>query len=149
MDSPDPRSGVKYLVAVLRRITRIVQIAPFVYLLLLAVYLLGESFLPGWILGLIDNVLDTPVYTTAGLLFFGRLLKLCSWFRTACLLPFTTKIECYIDSFVFSFTQNEIVFINVATAIIILAFIYLAFRHFFHGRKTTPHRNPGLLQVQG
>lgn len=132
MDNRDPRSGVSYLVTVLRRVTRIVQIAPFAYLFLLAVYLLGESFLPDWSVRLLDNLLGLPAYTAAGFLFLGRMLKLCAWFRTACLLPFTTKVESYVDSFVYTFTQNEIVAVNAVIGTVLLIFIYLTIRHFFH-----------------
>lgn len=135
MESPDQRAGaVSSLVKILRRITRIVQIAPFAYLLLLGICLLFESILPDWLFRLSVNLLNTPVYMIVGMLFLGRWLKLCSWFRTACLLPFTTKVEGYIDSFVFSFTQNEVVIINTAIGILFIAFLFLTFRHFFHGR---------------
>lgn len=135
MESPDPRAGaVGRLVQLLRRITRIIQVAPFVYLFFLAVYLIGERFLPGWALGLLDNIVDAPIYTTVGMLIFGRILKLCSWFRTACVLPFTTKMESYVDAFVLPFTQDEVVLLNTAIGILFVAFIFITFRHFFHGR---------------
>lgn len=135
MDSQDPKAGaVSSLVKILRKITRIVQIAPFVYLLLLGVCLLCESLLPDWLLRFSINLLNTPVYTIVGMLFVGRWLKLCSWFRTACLLPFTTKVEGYVDSFVYTFTQNEVVIVNTILGITFLVFIYVSFRHFFHGR---------------
>ena len=135
MESQDPRAGaVSNLVKILRKITRIVQIAPFAYLLLLGICLLFESLLPDWMWRLSTNLLNTPVYTIIGLLCVGRWLKLCSWFRTACLLPFTTKVEGYVDSFVYTFTQNEVVIINTVIGVAFLVFIYLSFRHFFHGR---------------
>lgn len=135
MENPDQRAGaVSSLVKILRKITRIVQVAPFAYLLLLGICLLFESILPDWLFRLSVNLLNTPVYMIVGMLFLGRWLKLCSWFRTACLLPFTTKVESYIDSFVFSFTQNEVVIINTAIGILFFAFLFLTFRHFFHGR---------------
>ena len=134
MDSPDQRAGaVSSLVGVLRKVTRIVQVAPFAYLVLLGVYLLTESILPRWALGLLDNIVDAPVYTTVCMLVFGRMLKLCAWFRTACLLPFTAKAECYVDSFVYTFTQNEVAIVNAATGILFIAFVIVTIRHFFHG----------------
>ena len=136
MDSRDRNHGAaSSLVRILRRITRIVQIAPFAYLLLLAVCLLGESFMPDWMLRISVNLLSTPAYATVGMLIVGRWLKLCSWFRTACLLPFTTKVEGYVDAFVYTFTQDEVVVVNTALALAFLTFIYLTYRHFFHGRS--------------
>ncbi len=90
--------------------------------------------MPDWGLRVSDNLLDAPLYTTVFLLGFGRLLKLCSWFRASCFLPFTTRLENYIDSFVFQFTQVEIAIINSILGITFLLFIYLSLRHFFHGR---------------
>ena len=52
------------------------QIAPFVYLLLISVCLLTESVLPDWALRIFDNLLDVPVYAPIGFLFLGRMLKL-------------------------------------------------------------------------
>lgn len=133
MENPGQRAGaVSNLVKILRKITRIVQLAPFAYLLLLGVCLLCESVLPDWLFRLSTNLLNAPVYMTVGMLFVGRWLKLCSWFRTACLLPFTTKIEGYVDAFVYTFTQNEVLILNTALGIVFLAFIFISFRHFFH-----------------
>ena len=135
MENRDQRAGaVSSLVRILRKITRIVQLAPFAYLFLLGIVLLLESTLPDWALRLMANLLDAPVYTTIGMLLFERILKLCVWFRTACLLPFTTKVGGYVDSFVYTFTQNEVVLVNTLLGITFLLYIYLSFRHFFHGR---------------
>lgn len=141
MDSPDPKGAVSRLVAVLRKVTRIVQLLPFAYLLLLAVYLLTECVLPGWALDIADNVLNAPVVAIIGMLGAGKLLKLCNWFRTACLLPVTTKIESWVDSFIITFTQGEVITINTIIGLIFLTYIYLAYRHFFHGKQTPSHRN--------
>ncbi len=111
------------------------QVAPFAYLLLLGVCLLFESVMPDWMLRLADNLLNTPAYITAGMLCVGRWLKLCAWFRTACLLPLATKAEGYVDSFVYTFTQNEVVAINIAMGVVFLAFVYISIRHFFHGQS--------------
>jgi hypothetical protein len=134
MDSPDPKGAVSRLVAVLRKVTRIVQLLPFVYLLLLSVYLLTEYILPDWVLGIADNVLNAPVVAIIGLLGVGKLLKLCAWFRTACLMPILPKIESWVDSFIVTFTQEEILCINISIGIIALVFLVAAIRHFAYAR---------------
>lgn len=135
MENRDQRAGaVSSLVKILRKITRVVQISPFVYLLLLGVCLVFESIMPDCLFRLSTNLLNTPVYTIVGMLCVGRWLKLCSWFRTACLLPFTTKVEGYVDSFVYTLTQNEVAIVNAILGITFIVFIILSFRHFFHGR---------------
>lgn len=132
MDSQDPRGAVKRLVAVLRKVTRIVQLAPFAVLLLIAICLLLEPFLPAWALRIVDNGSALPI--TVLMLSVGSLLKLCVWFRTACILPFLARIESWIDSYVVTFTQEEVIIINTALGILFLTYIYLANRHFFHGK---------------
>lgn len=111
-----------------------VQLAPFIYLIFLSAYLLGESFMPGWAVRLADNLVSAPVYVTLGMLVAGRVLKLCDWFRTACVIPFTTRVESYVDSFIYTFTQNEIVIVNAVTGILFILFVLVSFRHFFYGR---------------
>ena len=134
MENPDPNGAVSHLVAILRKITRVVQLLPFAYLLLFASYLLCESVLPDAIVRLADNVLNTPLLAILVMLGAGRLLRLCNWFKTACVLPITTKVEGYIDAFVFTFTQEEIIFINTAVGLLVAAFLILAIRHFYYGK---------------
>lgn len=107
------------------------RIIPFAYLLVLSVYLLSQSLLPEWAQCLADAVLNVPIYIVIGMLGVGRLLKLCGWFRSACLLPMATKVEGYIDSFVVTFTQGEVVLINATLGVVILVFLIASYRHFF------------------
>lgn len=134
MENQDPNGAVSHLVAILRKITRVVQLLPFAYLLLFASYLLCESVLPDAIVRLADNVLNTPIIAIIVMLGAGRLLRLCNWFKTACVLPITTKVESYIDAFVFTFTQEEIIFINTAVGLLVAAFLIFAIRHFCYGK---------------
>lgn len=133
MDSQDPRDAVSRIVAVLRKVTRIVQLAPFAFLLLIAVCLLLESMLPSWVLRIVDNGSILPL--ALFMLFLGKILKLCVWFRTACVLPVLARLESWIDSYVITFTQEEVIIINTVLGIIFLTYIYLANRHFFHGEQ--------------
>lgn len=139
MDSPAP-SHVSRLVGILRKMTRVVQIAPFAYLLALSLYLLLEGIAPGQLTGLADNVLEAPVSVTLGMLYFGRILKLCRWFRVACLLPAAPKIVGYIDSYLLTFTQGEISVINISLSILFSIFLIRAVHYFFNGFKKIPAR---------
>ena len=134
MENPDPNGAVSHLVAILRKITRVVQLLPFAYLLLFASYLLCESILPDAVVRLADNVLNTPIIAIIVMLGAGRLLRLCNWFKTACVLPITTKVESYIDAFVFTFTQEGIICINTTVGLLVAAFLILAIRHFCYGK---------------
>lgn len=135
MDNQDPKSAVKYLVGITRRITRVTQLAPFVYLLFLAVLLLAEPLLPDTHVRWIDKLSAIPVYVSVSMLGLGRLLKLCRWFISACLLPILPKTVGYIDSFVVTLYQEEVILANTLIGIAYIAFLILSFCHFFYGRE--------------
>ena len=135
MDSHDrQRDAVSRVIEILRKVTRIVQIAPFVYLAFYSAYLIIGCFSSDALVSLADGVIFSSPFATTGMLFLSRLLKLCRWHKAACLIPSASQIEGIIDSYLFTFTQNEIILINTALGILSLAFIIRAHRHFFNGR---------------
>lgn len=134
MGNPDQRSAVKAAFAILRKATRIVQLAPFAYLCFYAVYLLAGAFVEDNLLGLADSLMMMSPVTTIGFLVASKLFKLCSWHKIACLLPSASQVEGYVDSFVFQFTQQEIAFINASLGILALVYLAAAIKHFFYGR---------------
>lgn len=150
MESRDQRSAVSTIIGILRRLTRLVQLAPFVYLVIYANYLLLSWLLPDSVLGILDSMLFLSPATSGGFLVLSRLLKLCKWHKAAIMIPLSSQIEGYIDCFVFTFTEQEIAVINTAIGVTAILFLFLANKHFFHdGRKADPFRNARLLQVQG
>ena len=137
MVSPGPsRGAADYLVAVLRRVTRTVQLLPFAYLVLYALVLLTEPVLPEGLFCIVDDLSCTSPLSIGVMLLASRMLKLCIWHKTACVLPFASRITEYIDNYVVTFTQNEVVIINTILGILSLAFIVAAYRHFFKWTKT-------------
>ena len=134
----------------MRRVTRLVQLAPFVYLAFYSVYLILGCFVPDDIVCLADGVMFSSPLATTAMLVLSRVLKLCRWHKTACLIPSASQIESIIDTYCFTFTQTEVVLINVLLGVISLVFLVVSNKHFFHdGRKENTFRNPRLLQVQG
>lgn len=132
MESPDPSGAVSAVIRVIRKVTRAAQFMPFIYLLFYAVYLFVSLVVPDEVLGAIDSFAYVSPAAGGGLLVASRILKLCRWHRVACLIPFSSQIENYIDSFLFTFTQQEIVAINVSLGIASVLFLIIANRHFFH-----------------
>ena len=141
MDNPDPSGAVSSVIRILRKATRIVQLAPFAYLLMYAIYMLFGVFASEELLCLADSVLTISPPVTGLFLLSSRLFKLCAWHRIACLLPCTSQIEGFVDSYVITFTQTEIFAINTALGAAALLFIVLAIKHFFYGRKGTDPAN--------
>lgn len=135
MDSPDRRAAVHKLTTILRKTTRYIQWIPFLFLAVFSVGSLTESFVTESLLCFRDSVISVSPLVSAGLLIFSRLLELCRWHKIACVLPLSTPTADYADNYLFQFTQNEVVAINLTLGIISLAFLVLAKHHFF-GRKT-------------
>ena len=137
MDSRDRGSAVKFLVDVFRRITRAAKVLPFLYLALFGLLLIFDWWIPDGVYEATQSLLYIPPSVVILSLFLSKTLNLCIWHKTACVIPLFSRVEGYIDDFVFQFTQNEIIIINTAVGILSLAFIFFAYRHFFYGRKAT------------
>ena len=137
MDNPDPHAAVSNVIKILRKATRLVQLAPFAYLCVYAAYMLFGGFASEEALCVVDPLLTISPMATGGMLAASHLFKLCRWHRIACLLPATSQVEGYIDSFVITFTQEEVLLINTAIGLVSLVFLVLAIRHFSRGRKVT------------
>lgn len=137
MDSRDRANAVTHLIDVLRRITRVTQIIPFVYLLFLALCLLAESIFPELAKRLLDEMLSASIYVIICMFALGRILRLCGWFITAILLPLLPKVIKCIDSFIITMWREEIIFADVVVGMTYLLFLFFAYHHFFidHGRK--------------
>ncbi|MBQ3950049.1 MAG: hypothetical protein II661_06200 [Bacteroidales bacterium] len=134
MDSPDRRAAVHKLTTILRKTTRYIQWIPFLFLALFSVGSLTEASASENFLCFRDSVISASPLVSAGLLIFSRLLELCRWHKIACVLPLSTPTADYIDNYLFQFTQNEVVAINVTLGILSFVFLVLANHHFF-GRK--------------
>lgn len=135
MDSPDLNGAVSSVIRILRKATRIVQLAPFAYLVFYVAYMLLGVFVSEEALCWADSIMTVTPVTTGGMLVGSKLFKLCRWHKAACLIPCTSQIEGYIDSFVITFTQEETLFINSAIGILSLVFLILAIKHVTHVRK--------------
>ena len=135
MGDLDPRSAVSGIIRILRKVTRVVQFIPFVYLLLFAVVSVTEPYMSDRLFNVVNELFYVSPAIVVFMLFFSRLLRLCWWHKTACLIPMLAQVENYIDAYVFEFTQGEIIIINTAIGAISLLFIILTFKHFFYGRE--------------
>ena len=135
MEAPDPSGAVSSIVRILRKATRIVQLAPFAYLVFYVAYMLFGYFASEEALCVADSMLTISPATTGMMLAGSRLFKLCRWHKAACLLPMTSQVEGYVDSFIITFTQEEIICINISIGIIALVFLVFAYRHSFANGK--------------
>lgn len=124
-------SAVDRVVIVLRRVTRAAQLLPFAYLAVYAFMLLTEPFLSDGLFCIVDDLACVSPASMGVMLLASYLLKLCIWNKVACLLPMASRVTEYIDNYIITFTQTEVVVINTILGIAVLAFMVAAFRHIF------------------
>lgn len=94
-----------------------------------------QSLLPDWAQTFADALLNVPIYYIIVMLGTGHLLKLCAWFRSACIIPLVLKAESWFDAFVVTFTQEEVIILNSIIAMAFIAFLVLAYIHFFGNER--------------
>lgn len=132
MEDQDPRVGaVRRVVAILRRVTRMVQLAPFAYLALMAIYLGSEQFLSEEMAFFVDEILYVNPLVCVGMLALSRVLRLCRWFRIACLIQLIPQVFSHIDIYLFTFTVEEVSLFNSLMAAATAGYLIAAYRHFF------------------
>jgi len=134
MESRDLK-GVRRAFDILRKTTRLIQVIPFIYLGIFSLALLTERLMPSSMVLTINSVLGVSPYIIGIVLALSKLLKLCVWHKVACLFPLIQQGFYYIDNFVITFTQGEVVLINTTMGILSLIFLLAAIRHFFYGHK--------------
>lgn len=135
MDSRDrSQDAAGRIIGILRKVTRLVQLAPFFYLALYSFYMLAGSFAPEEFVCFGDGIIFSSPLVTTALLVLSRLLKLCRWHKAACLIPSASQMEGIVDSYFFTFTQNEILIINILIGVSSFLFLACANKRFFNGR---------------
>lgn len=113
MEDRESAAGVKRLVLILRRVTFAVQVLPFVYSSLYIVSLVLYGNVPEEAQMAADSLLYVSPVCIAAFLVLSRILKLCRWHRTACVIPAVPLVVNFIDYAEFlNTTIHEIVHIT-------------------------------------
>ena len=131
MESQDQSIGIiKHLVDKLRYVTLAVQIMPFVYTGIYIIAMILYLFISENARYILDTLLYVSPITVLGFLFLSRILELCKWHKTACLLPILPQILVFIDQYVIELTQIES-YISIATPMVMcVLLLYAAYNVF-------------------
>ena len=97
MTETDARGKIEYIINRLRYVTLAVQVMPFVYAALYIITLFLYALCPEHVLWVLDTLFYTSPTVAIGFLILSRLLKLCYWHKTACLLPVAPQIVVFAD----------------------------------------------------
>lgn len=132
------RGRILSLIDTLRTITFTVQIIPFIYTVLYMISIcvaLSGGVTAQRIADVIFYV--SPVFVVAHLI-YSRILHLCVWHRTACLLPLIPTAMSVIDYF-FPITTTGAILVNASFIIMFGLLLVSAYKVFIctKTRKTT------------
>lgn len=137
-----------YIISKLRSITRMVQLAPFVY-----------AFFYTIVIGLYQyasyetaKVLDVLFYVSPVAVIINliesRILNLCKWHKTACLLPILPQLVILIDNHIIRFSISAARLTSIVFLIMLFLFLVSAYQVFFNNeRKQNLIGNSRILQV--
>ena len=139
MENQD-RKAVSRIVYILRRTTRVVQLLPFAYLVVYALLLFTERYIPDSVYSVINELLNVPTAVILLFIFLSHLLKLCAWHKVACLIPLISRAINAFDGFVMALTEQEVVIINTTIGIGTTLFIIVAIKKLLgNGFKAATH----------
>ena len=105
--------GILALIRILRKVTTIVKIYPFVYAVLYALCIIGYLVCDDIVSVMLDQLFYTsPIVVSCNIL-LSYSLKLCKWHRLQCLLSTFPLIPLFVDYLIFpvsklAFTINAL-----------------------------------------
>ena len=124
------RADLSKILRKYRRVVQILRILPFAYLCVFAALAFSSLFISEKAACLMDGILFVSPAVSAGVFLLSGALGMCSWHKTACMLPYTSRLVSIVDSNIITFTQDEMSVINIVIGSAIILFIALAFNHF-------------------
>lgn len=131
MDSQDRRTDLKRLVDTLRRVTTAVQILPFIYsaisIILLAVY----NIIPEGVQMILDTLFYVSPVTIVAFLLLSKLLHMCKWHKTACILPVVPQAVSLTDYYIINLTIPEVWVANSLIIVMSALLLIAAYKVFF------------------
>lgn len=107
------------IVRILRKVTKIVKIYPFVYAVLYALCMIGYLVCDDFVSVMLDQLFYTsPIVVSCNIL-LSYSLKLCKWHRLQCLLPMIPLITLLVDVTIYPISKIAST-INALTIILIV-----------------------------
>ena len=130
--SPD---RIVRLIRKLRTITLAVQIAPFAFSLFYIFDFAAYSFLSESAQTLCDTMFYISPLVVANSLIQSRVLHLCKWHKTACLIPMLPQIVSFVDYYIIELTELEALITNLLTTTMVILLLVAAYNVFLKPKR--------------
>lgn len=112
------------IVRILRKVTKIVKIYPFVYAILYALCMIGYLVCDDFVSIMLDQLFYTsPIVVSCNIL-LSYSLKLCKWHRLQCLLPMIPLITLLVDVTIYPISKIAST-INALTVILLFTLSFI------------------------
>lgn len=100
---------------------------PFIYTVPYVVSIIASYFLSYDSARIFDTLFYVSPITVGAFLVLSRLLRLCKWHRTACILPLLPHVVSFIDYYIIELTEvaaqvNIILFGSMAVLLLVAAY---------------------------
>lgn len=115
------------IVKILRKVTVVVKLSPFVLALAYITTMIGYIFFSDSIATLCDQLFYTSPFMIMCAIGLSYSLKLCKWHRLECILPLLPCIAVFIDAYVYQLSMicaylNSILIIALGIASLVNAY---------------------------
>ena len=115
------------LVKKLRYVTLAIQLMPFIYTVPYIVSIAASYFLSYDAARIFDELFYVSPITVSAFLVLSRLLRLCKWHRTACILPLFPQFVSFVDYYIIELSEiaaqvNIMLFGSMAVLLLIAAY---------------------------
>ena len=125
MDNGHQSLDIVGLVKKLRYVTAAVQVMPFVYSAIFIVCMLLYLFCSDEVACACDTLFYVSPVTVVSFLVLSRLLRMCVWHRTACVLPLIPQLLSFVDGNMIEFPFSA-ASITIVTSIVLFAALLVA-----------------------
>ena len=125
MDKDHQNLDIAGLVKKLRYVTAAVQVMPFVYSDIFIVCMVLYLFCSDEAACACDTLFYVSPVTVVSFLILSRLLRMCVWHRTACVLPLIPQLISFVDRNVIEFPFSA-ASITIVTSIVLFATLLVA-----------------------
>lgn len=130
-DEKDVRNDkVLKAIRILRDVTVIVKIFPFLSSFLYIIFFLAQLMFQNDVVYEMESLFYISAFVIALLIVLSYRLRLCKWHRIQCLLLFMPQVFSYIDMYVYEYGVHSAIIADIALTFILAVSILNAYKMF-------------------
>lgn len=109
----EERHNIETVISILRESTRIAKIAPFAFVFVYMLIMVGYMLFSDNVAVILDTLFYVSPMTVVLLWLLSRAFKLCNWHRFECVLPLVPQIPIFFDDYISQFDYAG-AFVNIS-----------------------------------